>query len=50
MMFDNNRVLHGRTSFDPNEGLRHLQGCYIDHDGPRARYRVLTARPPEATP
>jgi gamma-butyrobetaine dioxygenase len=44
MMFDNNRVLHGRTSFDPNEGLRHLQGCYIDQDGPRTRYRVLSAR------
>ncbi|CAB4896929.1 unannotated protein [freshwater metagenome] len=42
MMFDNNRVLHGRTSFDPNEGLRHLQGCYIDQDGPRTRYRVLS--------
>ena len=45
MMFDNNRVLHGRTSFDPNEGMRHLQGCYIDHDGPRTRYRVLSGRP-----
>ena len=42
MVFDNNRVLHGRTSFDPNEGLRHLQGCYIDSDGPRTRYRVLS--------
>jgi gamma-butyrobetaine dioxygenase len=41
MMFDNSRVLHGRTSFDPNEGLRHLQGCYIDIDGPQARYRML---------
>jgi gamma-butyrobetaine dioxygenase len=27
--------------FDPAEGLRHLQGCYIDIDGPRSRYRVL---------
>lgn len=44
MMFDNNRVLHGRTAFDPTEGLRHLQGCYIDRDGPRSRYRVLKAR------
>ncbi len=44
VMFDNNRVLHGRTSFDPKEGLRHLQGCYIDSDGPRARYRVLRSR------
>jgi gamma-butyrobetaine dioxygenase len=41
MMFDNNRVLHGRTSFNPNEGLRHLQGCYIDLDGPRGRYLSL---------
>jgi gamma-butyrobetaine dioxygenase len=42
MMFDNRRVLHGRTSFDPQEGLRHLQGCYIDVDGPRSLYRVLS--------
>ena len=35
------RLLHGRTSFDPAEGLRHLQGCYIDIDGPRSLYRVL---------
>jgi gamma-butyrobetaine dioxygenase len=41
MMFDNNRVLHGRTSFDPSEGFRQLQGCYIDRDGPRSLYRVL---------
>ena len=44
MMFDNNRVLHGRTSFDPSEGHRQLQGCYIDRDGPRSRYRVLQRR------
>ncbi len=41
MMFDNNRVLHGRTSFDPSEGHRQLQGCYVDRDGPRSLYRVL---------
>lgn len=44
MMFDNNRVLHGRTSFDPSEGYRQLQGCYIDRDGPRSLYRVLHRR------
>ncbi|WP_439861450.1 TauD/TfdA family dioxygenase [Pseudomonas sp. MBLB4136] len=38
MLFDNSRVLHGRSSFDPSEGPRHLQGCYIDLDGPRERY------------
>jgi gamma-butyrobetaine dioxygenase len=44
MMFDNNRVLHGRTSFDPSQGHRQLQGCYIDRDGPRSLYRVLRRR------
>ena len=42
LVFANDRVLHGRTGFDPQEGSRHLQGCYIDHDAPRSRYRVLT--------
>lgn len=41
MMFDNSRVLHGRTGYDPSEGSRHLQGCYIDLDGPRSLYRRL---------
>jgi gamma-butyrobetaine dioxygenase len=41
MMFDNRRLLHGRTGFDPQTGLRHLQGCYIDADAPRSLYRVL---------
>jgi gamma-butyrobetaine dioxygenase len=40
-MFHNNRVLHGRTSFNPNEGRRHLQGAYIDLDGPKGRYKAL---------
>lgn len=44
MMFDNNRILHGRTAFDPAEGHRQLQGCYIDRDGPRSLYRVLHRR------
>ncbi len=41
VMFDNRRLLHGRTGFDPAEGIRHLQGCYIDIDAPRSWYRVL---------
>jgi len=44
VMFDNCRLLHGRTGFDPAEGLRHLQGCYIDIDGPRSLWRVLRRR------
>ena len=34
MFVDNYRVLHGRTEFDASKGMRHLQGAYIDHDGP----------------
>lgn len=41
MLFDNSRVLHGRTSYDPTEGHRHLQGCYLDADGPRERFASL---------
>jgi gamma-butyrobetaine dioxygenase len=44
LIMDNRRLLHGRTGFDPAEGLRHLQGCYIDIDAPRSLYRVLRRR------
>ncbi len=40
-MMDNYRVLHGRTKFDPQEGERHLQGCYIDFDSTEGRLRHL---------
>ena len=30
--FDNRRILHGRTQFDPNSGNRHLQGYYIERE------------------
>ena len=30
--FNNRRVLHGRTEFNPNSGHRHLQGYYMDRD------------------
>jgi len=30
--FNNRRLLHGRTSFNPNSGHRHLQGYYMDRD------------------
>ena len=32
VVFDNTRVLHGRTGFT-GQGGRHLQGCYADLDG-----------------
>ena len=30
--FDNRRVAHGRTEYNPNSGHRHLQGYYMDRD------------------
>ncbi len=41
LMMDNYRLLHGRTAFNGQQGYRHLQGCYIDHDGPASLYRML---------
>ena len=39
--FNNRRVLHGRTEFDPNSGHRHLQGYYMDRDEIIGRLKFL---------
>ena len=39
--FDNRRVLHGRTGFDPNSGQRHLQGYYIEREEIRSKLNYL---------
>lgn len=41
-VFDNRRVLHGRQSFDPNTGRRHLRGCYVDRGEFLSRIRILS--------
>jgi gamma-butyrobetaine dioxygenase len=41
LAYDNRRVLHGRESFDPNTGHRHLQGCYITEDDILSKLRLL---------
>lgn len=41
VIFDNQRVLHGRTAFDPNSGSRHLRGYYIEHNELNSRIRML---------
>jgi len=41
MVFDNRRVLHGRTAFDAATGHRRLRGIYVDHDILDSRIRVL---------
>jgi alpha-ketoglutarate-dependent taurine dioxygenase len=47
VLFDNTRVLHGRTAF--TGGARHLQGCYVDADGLYSSLAVLS-RPQECAP
>ena len=44
LTYSNHRVLHGRESFDPSTGGRHLQGCYITHDDVMSRLRLLDRR------
>ena len=44
VVFDNDRVLHGREAFDPSSGARLLQGCYLDHETVLSRRRVLARR------
>ena len=47
--FDNRRVMHARTEFDPSTGRRHLQGCYVDRDELLSRWRVLSRSAAAAT-
>ncbi len=40
--FDNSRVLHGRTAFDPDSGERHYRGYYLERNEIDSRIRVLS--------
>ncbi len=42
VIFNNRRMLHGRSAFDPSEGNRRLEGCYLETDELLSRLRVLT--------
>ncbi len=46
LIFDNTRVLHGRTAFT-GTGDRLLQGCYADLDGLASTLTVLTDKEKE---
>ena len=39
--FDNRRLLHGRTAFDPSTGRRWLRGCYGEREELESRLRML---------
>jgi len=42
VMFDNTRVLHSRTAFDPASGDRHFRGFYVEQNEIDSRIRVLS--------
>ncbi|NNE96113.1 MAG: gamma-butyrobetaine,2-oxoglutarate dioxygenase [Acidimicrobiales bacterium] len=42
VIFDNRRMLHARSAYDPTAGTRHLRGCYFELDDVRSTMRVLT--------
>eukprot|EP00401_Gymnodinium_catenatum_P025731 CAMPEP_0117563606 /NCGR_PEP_ID=MMETSP0784-20121206/55583_1 /TAXON_ID=39447 /ORGANISM="" /LENGTH=795 /DNA_ID=CAMNT_0005361261 /DNA_START=35 /DNA_END=2422 /DNA_ORIENTATION=+ len=42
LIVDNNRLMHGRTSF---QGFRNLVGCYVDRDVYESRLRLLSDGP-----
>lgn len=44
LIFNNQRVLHGRTAFDRGESGRHLRTCHVDLDEFHSRLRVLSRR------
>ena len=41
VVFDNRRVLHGRTGFASARHPRHLQGCYLTRDSVYSETAVL---------
>lgn len=44
LVFDNHRIAHGRTAYDPRSGDRHLKLCYVDRGEMRSTYRTLVRR------
>ncbi|NRB19582.1 MAG: TauD/TfdA family dioxygenase [Rhodobacteraceae bacterium] len=44
LIFDNGRILHGRTEFDQSIGVRHLRSCNLDRDAVHSAFRTLASR------
>lgn len=44
VIFDNRRLLHARDAFEGDSGHRWLQGCYMERDEIRSRYRMVQRR------
>lgn len=44
VVFDNQRILHGRTAFSSSRQPRHLRGCYLSRDSVLSEAAVLRRR------
>ncbi|MBS0364630.1 MAG: TauD/TfdA family dioxygenase [Proteobacteria bacterium] len=44
VVFDNQRILHGRTAFSSARSARHLQGCYLTRDSVYSEAALLRRR------
>ena len=40
MVFDNHRIVHGRSAYSAGSGSRYLRGCYTDRGEMRSTYRA----------
>lgn len=43
IVFDNHRIVHGRSAYSATSGERYLRGCYADRGEMRSTYRALTS-------
>ena len=44
VVFDNRRILHGRTAFSAAKSVRHLRGCYLTRDSVYSETALLRRR------
>ena len=44
LVFNNQRLMHGRTAFDPARSRRHIRSCHVDLDEFYSRLRILYAK------
>jgi len=49
VVFDNRRILHGRTAFSSSRHPRHLRGCYLTRDSVYSNAALLARAPEGAT-
>lgn len=41
LVFNNQRLMHGRTAFDPGGSRRHIRSCHVDLDEFYSRLRII---------